>query len=174
MTPEQRHASACPELEPIEVVVERIRPRLDEMIARFRIPPQDAEDILQNTFLLFLQKRSLIRNDEGWLICVARRQCLNFLRNRREKFHSSLEEAFDLPAPQQPEGLRHDLRRALARIPQRCRSVIQLRYKLGFGASEVAEKLGYRPSSVRKIASRCVAALGHQILFSRGSKAPTE
>lgn len=173
MRPEERQLPASPELEPIEVVLERVRPALDDMLARFRVPAQDAEDILQETFLLFIQKRSLIRNDDGWIICVARRQCLKYLSSRRDKFHRSLDSAIELASPQEAVGLRHDLTRALARIPERCRSVLRLRYRLGFGAGEVAEQLGYQRSSVRKIASRCVAALGNQILYGKRSESGT-
>jgi RNA polymerase sigma factor (sigma-70 family) len=63
-------------------------------------------------------------------------------------------------------ALRQDLQRILARLPERCRSVLVLRYGLGYRSREVADLLGYQPSSIRKVTSRCIAALTRELVSS--------
>ena len=51
-----------------------------------------------------------------------------------------------------------------ARLPDRCRSLLRLRYGLGCDDPEVADRMGYSPTGIRKIAHRCLSALTHQML----------
>lgn len=70
-------------------------------------------------------------------------------------------------APHQRQvALKKDLEKVLARIPSRCRNVLMLRYGLGYQSQEVAERLGYQASSIRKVTSRCIAALSRELLDS--------
>jgi RNA polymerase sigma factor (sigma-70 family) len=57
-----------------------------------------------------------------------------------------------------------DLNRVLVRLSVRCRSLLKLRYGLGYGPTEVAEQMGYQTSSIRKVTNRCLAALTRQLL----------
>ena len=41
-----------------------------------------------------------------------------------------------------------------------------LRYGLGYRSREVADLLGYQPSSIRKVTSRCIAALTRELVDS--------
>jgi DNA-directed RNA polymerase specialized sigma24 family protein len=52
----------------------------------------------------------------------------------------------------------------MSRLSTRCRSLLKLRYGLGYGPTEVAEQMGYRTSSIRKVTNRCLAALTRQLL----------
>jgi RNA polymerase sigma factor (sigma-70 family) len=90
------------------------------------------------------------------------------------KRRGSLCEAVDtaildlLAVPQAPDqektDLSTDLSRVLSRLSQRCRSLLRLRYGLGYGPTEVAEQMGYQTSSIRKVTNRCLAALTRQLL----------
>jgi RNA polymerase sigma factor (sigma-70 family) len=66
--------------------------------------------------------------------------------------------------PQEKADLTSDLSRVLSRLSSRCRSLLKLRYGLGYGPNEVAEQMGYRSSSIRKVTNRCLAALTRQLL----------
>jgi RNA polymerase sigma factor (sigma-70 family) len=81
-----------------------------------------------------------------------------------------------IAAPQAPAqrqvALRHDLERVMARLPERCRTVLRLRYGLGYRSLEVAEQLGYQPTSIRKVTSRCVAALCRELVDSGFQDSP--
>ena len=54
----------------------------------------------------------------------------------------------------------------ISALPDRCRSVLRLRYGLGCSTAEAAERMGYCKSSIRKVTRRCLAALTHQLLGS--------
>ena len=74
----------------------------------------------------------------------------------------------ELPVPgelrQNRDDVSRDLSSAIRQLPRRCRSLLRLRYGLDCDMPEIAEKLGYSATSVRKIASRCLSALSGQLL----------
>lgn len=59
--------------------------------------------------------------------------------------------------------MRWDLDNLIGNLPTRHQDLLRLRYLQGHSPSEVAERLGYCQSSVRKLASRCLARLSEQI-----------
>ena len=76
-----------------------------------------------------------------------------------------LEPPADAEAPaQEKEELRYDLETFLSELPERCQSLLRLRYGLGCSAAETAEQLGYRKSSIRKVTQRCLATLTQRLL----------
>ncbi|MBV8199921.1 MAG: sigma-70 family RNA polymerase sigma factor [Acidobacteria bacterium] len=143
---------------------------MERVLRGFEIPPEDAEDILQDAQLTLLYKWEKVRSPENWLVGTVKKKCIMYWRKRR----GSLCEAVDaailelIAAPQAPrqerEELAVDLDRVLSRISTRCRSVLRLRYGLGYGPNEVAERMGYRSSSIRKVTNRCLAALTRQLI----------
>jgi DNA-directed RNA polymerase specialized sigma24 family protein len=52
------------------------------------------------------------------------------------------------------------------RLPPRCQAILQLRYRLGYDAAEVAARLGYSPASMGKVTTRCLAALTRQLTLA--------
>ncbi|MEM7480326.1 MAG: RNA polymerase sigma factor [Acidobacteriota bacterium] len=165
--------------EPLNQLLRKIRPGLERVLRHYDVPPEDAEDILQDAQLTLLYKWDKIQNPEAWLVGTLRKKCIVYWRKRRGRITEAVDAAIlDLLAePQTPSqaksDLSHDLKRVLVKLPERCRRLLRLRYGLGFGPSEVAEKMGYRPSSIRKITNRCLAALSRELLtagFWRKSK----
>jgi RNA polymerase sigma factor (sigma-70 family) len=67
---------------------------------------------------------------------------------------------------QEKAHLRHDLDQALERLPERCRSLLWMRYRQGYDPPELAERLGYSPASITKVTTRCLAALTRQLFTS--------
>ena len=49
---------------PIEETISRSRLSCLKVLTRFRIPPEDAEDLLQDAFLLLIKKGDEVRNPE--------------------------------------------------------------------------------------------------------------
>ena len=153
----------------LEKLLERCRPQLGRVLFHFRIPPEDAEDLLQETFLILISKWDSVRAPEAWLAATLRNRCIIYWRKRRSQVCESVDLALlDLLA--QPEAprqsaalLRHDLERVLGQLPKRCRALLRLRYGLGYKPAEVAAALGYQPSSVRKVTSRCLSRLTQQL-----------
>jgi len=155
---------------PVEDLFERVQPRLGRIFARFRLPVEDAEDILQQSFLDLVYKQRQIYNPEAWLVAAVKNRCLVYWRRKRRQLWDAVDQAvLELIAEPEAPGqsgvaLRHDLERLLGRLPERCRNVLVLRYKLGYRSREVADLLGYQPTSIRKVTSRCIAALTRELV----------
>lgn len=165
------HAATSPEPGEAEIagLLRRVRPRALWLLRYHRIPPQDADDLLQQTMLVFLYKHAGVRDPEAWVLGTLRHKCLRYWRNRRlQQLDPVGEEAMEQAIPAGSTGqeiaeLRHDLELALARLPERCRRVLRQRYGLGYRATEIAESLGYPAATVRKISSRCLQALAREL-----------
>ena len=160
-----------PELrESLNNLLKTSRPRLERVLRNFEVPPEDAEDILQDAQLTLLYKWDKVRSPESWLIGTVKKKCIMYWRKRRGSLCEAVDTAIlDLLAvPQAPDqektDLSTDLSRVLARLSARCRSLLRLRYGLGYGPTEVAEQMGYQTSSIRKVTNRCLAALTRQLL----------
>ena len=154
----------------IEDSIRLAAPRLKGVLARYRIPIEDAEDLLQQTFLALVDQWSTVRDPERWLIGTLKRQCLMYWRRQRRRFYSAVDEAIlellSMPEspPQERAALQADLDALLERLPPRCRAVLELRFRFGYEPAEVAERLGYRASSIGKITHRCLAALSRALI----------
>jgi RNA polymerase sigma factor (sigma-70 family) len=151
-----------------EVLI-RVRPALERVLGSYDIPPEDAEDVLQDTYLTLLYKWEKVQCPEAWLIGTLRKKCIMYWRRKRKRICDAVDEALlDLiTEPTRPlqenEDLCRDFERVLCRLPTRCRELLRLRYVLGLGPQEVAERMGYQPSSIRKITSRCLTVLTREL-----------
>jgi len=152
------------------------KPLAVSICRRYSIPAQDAEDLMQQSLVALIDKQSEIENPEAWLAGTLRNHCLMYWRRRRRRLYSAVDtailETLADPSPSQELAIEfaHDMAQVLGRLPQRCRSVLELRY-LGCPPLETAERLGYRSSGIYKILDRCLAALTRD-LTSCGLVAP--
>jgi RNA polymerase sigma factor (sigma-70 family) len=142
-----------------------IRPKVRRVFARYHIPRQDAEDLLQDALLAAVGKWELIQSKDAWLVATLCHKCSIYWRDRRR---SRVEEVDDerlehLAPPQRAgqENIEHrrDLRRLLATLESRHRALLVLRYGAGFSPLEVAQRLGYHEASIRKLACRSMEKL---------------
>ena len=151
----------------------RMEPRLKRLLGTYRIPPEDAEDVLQQTLLALLYQWDRVRDPECWLVGTLKRHCLMYWRNNRRRIYSAVDSTLlewlsEPVAPSQERSdMLCDLESLLDRLPSRCRSVLRLRFRMGFEPTEIARRLGYRTSSIGKITHRCLAALSRE-LFAAG------
>ncbi len=163
----------------LEQFLKKLRPRLKVLFARYRIPPQDTEDILQQALLALVYQRQSVRDPEAWLLGTLRNKCLMYLRDQRRKLYDAVDSAVleymakPLSPAQENADQLHDLASALEQLPQRCRSVLNLRYRHGYDSQELAARLGYSPASISKITTRCLAALTRQLTSTHFSKKKT-
>src|SRR5436309_15991164 len=141
----------------LEELLDRMQPRLKRILARYRIPAQDAEDLLQETFLIMVAKWGTIRNPDAWLLATLANRCIIYWRKYRSRLWDLVDTAIlellaEAEAPaQEKSDLRFDLDSLLSALPERCRSILRLRYGLGCSTAEAAERTGYGKSSVRKV-----------------------
>jgi len=148
----------------------RVEPRLKRLLSRYRVPPQDAEDLLQTTLLQIIHQWDRIHDHDAWVIGTLKRQIYMHWREQRRRLYRAVDAVLlDYLAPpvapeQERAELLHDLQILIDRLPERCRSVLSLRFQLGYDPSEVAERLGYSAASIGKITTRCLAALNRELL----------
>lgn len=158
-----------------------LKGRLERILFRYQIPPEDSEDVLQEALLTLIYKRPKIRDPEAWLLATLRNRCLMYWRSKRSRLYDAVDAnilelmAKPVGTAQERFDVQADLARAISELPDRCQSLLRLRYGLGYEPAEVAERMGYQASSIRKITSRCLDALNRQLGvsgFLRGSDEP--
>jgi len=145
----------------------RMTPRLKRILASFRVPAADAEDLLQEACLALVRSWRRIDCPEAWLRQTLYRICYLWATRRRRAWLQYLDGVFlealapaQRPAQERAE-LFWDVQALLAHLPRRCRILLQLRYGLGLSSEEIAARLGYRPESIRTLSARAVARLRH-------------
>jgi RNA polymerase sigma-70 factor (ECF subfamily) len=156
----------------LEEFLKRVRPRVKTLFLRYRIPPQDTEDILQQALLALVYHRESIRDPEAWLLGTLRNKALLYWRAQRRKLYEAVDSTVleVMAAPQGPDQNGADLRRDLANLldllPERCRSLLSMRYRHGYNPAELARQLGYSQGNIGTITIRCLAALTRRLVAS--------
>ena len=151
-------------------LLEELRPTARAIFARYRIPSQDTEDLLQQALVSLLTKQEEVHNPQAWTVGALRNLCRLYWRKRRTVVYEAVDAAIleSVADPARPEQERldaaRDLQRLLRDLPERCRSVLDLRYRVGCRPKEAARRLGYRDSSIYKITERCLAALSRRLM----------
>lgn len=169
-------ASSSSALEPF---LKAMGPKMKRLLASHRIPIDDAEDVLQQALLALIYQWDDIRDAELWLLGTLRRHCLMYWRTHRRRLYSAVDSTIlewlsqPVAPAQERSDLLCDLRQMIGRLPPRCRSVLELRFQLGYEPAEVAQRLGYRDSSIGKVTNRCLAALAREMLASTSPHAGT-
>lgn len=160
-----------PRLRQIEQIVRRARPELVRVLRAFRIPPEDARDLLQNVYLNFFEHSASIRDEAAWMVVALRRECLHHVRTERHRMYEAIDESLldlvacpDVCPPQERNSLLDALARKIRQLGERCRELLRLRYSLGCDRFETAEGLGVRPSSIGTLEKRCLAELSERML----------
>lgn len=155
--------------ETLREFLDRAGPRVKSLFARYRVPPQDTEDILQQALLALVYNWESVRDPDAWLVGTIRNKCLVYWRDRRRKVYDAVDAAVLewLAKPEAPEQERSDLwsdlETLLSHLPPRCQSLLRMRYQMGYDTGEIAAELGYSPNSISKISARCLAALTREL-----------
>lgn len=126
--------------------------RLYNLAYRMAGGATEAEDLLQDIFLLAYRKMGSFRGDSSlgtWLYRLAMNHCLDALRSRHTRMGQqtdSLDEegAVEVAARTNPVAAvsRMDLERAIETLPPACRAAFLLHDVEGFGHEEVGTILG--------------------------------
>jgi len=164
-----------------ELILE-LRLKMKRIMRHYRIPLQDREDLIQESFLQLSKAWETIHSPEGWLLVALQRQCLKYLRSKHRKkafghdpvMLALLEHDGGRILPQVLWNLRADLERTIAVLPPRFQTFFYLHYSRGYTLSEVAERMGYKDASMRRIRSRCLATLRNQLIASGYFQEPNQ
>jgi RNA polymerase sigma-70 factor, ECF subfamily len=134
----------------------------------------DAEDLFQEVARIVVEKASApgaeIRDFRAWAKEIARRQTLQFFRERRAQKIITLpvEEMAELagdvyarysPVPADLTREHEALRKCLEKIPAKTGTMVQLRYASDLAYDEIAERLRATEASVRRAVARARLAL---------------
>jgi len=112
----------------------------------------DAEDVVQDTYLLGRRRYSQLRDDaafEPWLTRIAVNLC--FGRHRRGK---RLRELLPALLPRRASASDIGLRELVERLPPRDRTVLVLHYGHGYRLEEIAALLDLTHTNVRTVIAR--------------------
>ena len=148
--------------------------RLYNLASRMSGPRGEADDLLQDIFLLAYRKIGSFRGESTlgtWLYRLAMNHCLDALRNRQTRMGHQTDSLDDPDAPQVASPVpvvgavnRIDLERAIEALPPACRAAFLLHDVEGFGHQEVGDMLGVSEgtskSQVHKARMRIRAYLG--------------
>jgi RNA polymerase sigma-70 factor, ECF subfamily len=136
-----------------------LRPRLFRVAYRMLGTVADAEDVVQDAFLRWLDvDRGTVREPEAFLRRIVMRLCLDQLkspRRRRETYIGTwLPEPIIEAEMDEVDNITLPLMMALERLSPLERAVFLLHDVFGVSFDEVAETIGRDPAACRQLASR--------------------
>lgn len=133
-------------------------------IALSYAPREDAEDVLQNTFLKLYTQTKPFADEEHirrWLIRVAVNECRNLAASfwRRNIVYQEPEPVADFTTSESEQ-----LFAAFTKLPPKCRIVLHLFYYEDYTTKEIAALLRIPDATVRSRLSRARKLLKQQLL----------
>lgn len=138
-------------------LLEAVRYRVARLFRSFKVPPSDAEDLLQDALVALVASWSSVLEPEAWLLAILRYRCYAYLR--RERY-----EKRELPVDPEileslfPDGADRytrldqelDVAKLARTLPESQRQLLRLRYVLGMSYEEAARSVGCRRDSVHR------------------------
>jgi RNA polymerase sigma-70 factor (ECF subfamily) len=113
-----------------------------------RVPPGDAEDLVQDVFMAALRRLHELRTPaafRGWLAAIARHRAVDYFRDNRER--QRLGESAD--CGRGPGDAAFAILDAIRGLPEAYRETLILRLVEGMTGPEIARQTGLTPDSVR-------------------------
>ncbi|HYK41933.1 MAG TPA: sigma-70 family RNA polymerase sigma factor [Thermoanaerobaculia bacterium] len=128
---------------------------------RFGIPPEDADDLLQETALELVRQQAHVENPDGFVFAVFRNRCRRFLEARTRRREVFAPPVADSPSAETACGIdeRLALREALSEISSSCRQILAAHYVEGQTLTETARRLALANSGIFKAMTRCLKRL---------------
>lgn len=117
---------------------------------RFNLSPDSAEDVLQEAWLMFLEKRGIVRAPGPWLAGTVVNLARQHLDRRKRKRETPEEESglAEIPGTSRGEVETMSVRQALGRIDERSRTLCELIGLDGFSYGEVSGAIGLPIGSI--------------------------
>ena len=138
--------------EAFEWIVNTYKEQLYYQIRRMVLSHEDADDLLQNTFIKAWNNLEYFRGEaklSTWLYRIALNECLNFLNKQRAQKHLSIEESEanllnQLESEPYFDGDQTQLlfEKAIQTLPEKQRIIFHLKYFEDMKYNEISEIMG--------------------------------
>lgn len=134
-----------------EDLINKYKERLYYHIRRMVIDHEDADDLLQDTFVKIWQNLDKFQENSSlfnWIYRIATNECLNFLRKKNKQNTSSIDDSLYLlnSLEESPyingSELQMKLQRAILTLPEKQRIVFNMKYFEEMKYEEINEILG--------------------------------
>ena len=128
-------------------------------VKKFRIPPADAEAVVNTVFEAYLRRRSTVRNLEHYLVASVCNASRDYWRARKN-LDPMPEDAGEYMEPTTGDAEERLVRRltivvTLRRLGKECCDALYLFHLGGFSAQEIAQKLQTTEQNAWQILSKC-------------------
>jgi RNA polymerase sigma-70 factor (ECF subfamily) len=138
--------------------------RMVHAILLARVPPGDAEDLVQEVFLSAMDKLRGLRTVaafRGWLGSIARRRAIDYFREARHRAEWDDAAERERGVDDTPDAFL--VLEVIRRLPEAYRETMIMRLVEGMTGPEIAEKTGLTPESVRVNLCRGMKMLREQL-----------
>ena len=153
-----------------DAIVESFSGLVWSIATSYRLGQADAAEVVQTTWLRLVENLDRLREPErlgGWLATTAGREALRLLRLRGREIVTDDEGRFDdapsaLPNPEETAlgtERKRQMRRAFAKLPERCRRLLHLVIVVSPPYAEVAAALDMPIGSIGPTRARCLDRL---------------
>ena len=139
--------------------------RMVHAILLARVPPGDAEDLVQDVFLSAMKQLKVLRTAaafRGWLGAIARNRAIDHFRASRERAELDCEQLGQHAAAGGAAGGFAVLDQ-IRRLPEAYRETLLMRLVEGMTGPEIAQRTGLTPDSVRVNLCRGMKMLREQL-----------
>ncbi|MBK7888002.1 MAG: sigma-70 family RNA polymerase sigma factor [Bacteroidetes bacterium] len=134
------------------LLVKKYQQKVYGHVRRMVIDHDDANDLIQNTFIKVWQHLDGFREDSQlytWIYRIATNECLGFLKQKRKRFflpigdvEGELSQKLVQDRPMDVNKLELKLQQAILSLPEKQRTVFNLRYYDNMKYEEMSEVLG--------------------------------
>jgi len=139
---------------------------------KFHIPAPDAEGVVHDVFVSYLEQRTRIRTLRPWLIWATVHASQDYWRRRRgtEPFSSEQEDRPDEATVRQTARIEESfsVREVFGHVRTRCRELLIHRFLEGFTIAEIAAQQSITAKYAKKLVFGCVTKLRR--LYRKGTK----
>jgi RNA polymerase sigma factor (sigma-70 family) len=134
-------------------------------VAKFSVPPSDAESLVHDVLIAYVQHAATVREIGSWLVAATCNASRNYwrLRQRNEPLPEDVATIADLSQSSTHIEDRLEIARALSRVSEKYREALRLRYIEGCSLAEVAAELGTSAGYAEKLVRLGVARVKEAI-----------
>jgi len=159
--PESEPAAPSPAADDVEALYIQHRSLLLYVACRkFRIPDCDAENLIQEVFLSYLQTGTKIENIRAWLVAAMCNASRHYWRaqGRTESLPDNIDDHSDPGSHGLADqfAMKMTVRQALDYLQPRCRETLWLHYFEGRSAGDVARELETTNRYAEKLIHNCL------------------